>query len=533
MGLLIFGCFTRKGLIMAQGSIADCNLRNNIIKRFSAHDLDESWYGPYIGKKYTSREYDGKRILLIDAAWWYDSSRSNWIPSNIFWTMARFGCYSDIVEKDDGYQTEKPQSPFKKLKKSIDVFYANGGRDLANNRIGLPVGMKDTISVWSNVEKDELGVISRLENTFKKLNLDLDKDSIAFHRFLVRPFEEPLMFALEYENNDENPNEQIDLKKRILQIARKDAEKNCEILDDVLRICRPDMVIFDCFQSMLNVEMMLKLTSGLSLYEYMHSFNASFFGLHNLFLDNPVYWSRRHVRINDKNVISVVDKIGRDEFFLDVDHLRFSLEMLFGGGGDNSLFEGPRTLKVSELGNDDGAPFYISKISVLAELLSEGLVDGIEKDIDEFIAGLTDDEYDLLIQIIADYAIVKLGPPVEELMEGVNAGAFKYDGFCLNIEHSEYSELEEFLIEELKCHGNYEQKVLLKIQENILNDPTCQDPDILHRSLSCLNKKLLSAIQNQQQLSHKSRIGSFTKPSGIDGVAYRTKAARNAISLKR
>ncbi len=518
---------------MAEGSKADCTLRNNINKRFTAHNLDESWYGPYIGKNYTNREYDGKRILVIDAAWWYDLSRSSWIPSNIFWTMERFGCFSDIVEKGDVYQKEKPLSPFQKLKKSIDTFYANGGRDLAGKRIGLPNDMKDTISVRSNVEKDELGVIKRLENTFKKLNLDLDKDSIAFHRFLVRPFEEPLMFVLGYENDDEKTNKQTGLKKRILQIARKDAKKSCDVLDDVLRICRPDIVLFDCFQSMCNVAMMLKLAKELSLHEYMHSFNASFFGLNNLFLDNLVYWSRRHFRINDKNTISVIDKIGRDEFFLNVDYLKFSLEVLFGCRDDDSLFGGPRIQKVRLLENSGCSTIIISKINVLAELLSEGLVKGIEKDIDEFIASLTDDESNLLLETIAGEAIVKLGPPVEELMEGVNISSFKFDDHCLNIEHSKYSELEEFLIQELKCHGNYEQNVLLKKQENILNDPNCSDPDILRRSLSCFTQQMLYTMNCQQQLSHKSRIGSYTKAAGEDGVTSRTKAARKAVSTKR
>lgn len=527
--MLIFGCFTRNDLIMAEGSTADRNLRENIIKRFNAHNLDEGWYGPYIGKNYANREYDGKRILVIDAAWWYDLSSSSWLPSNIFWTMDRFECYSGIVEKGDAYQTEKPLSPFQKLKKSIDAFYENGGRDTARQKIGLPNDMKDTISVQSNVEKDEYGVIKRLENTFKNLNLDLDKNSIAFHRVNVRPFEEPLIMELGNETDGGLPQNLGCIKKRINQIFQKDAKKACEVLDDVLRICQPDMVVFDCYQSMLNVATMLESAKGLSLYDYMRSLNMSFFGLHNLFVDEPEYWSCSHIEINDGIGFSEIAKAGIvvDDMACWLKHVFSSVNPADPSSGTDIYL--PYVKSFSENGNLlDAECIRISKIRLLAELLSEGLVKGLENEIEVFMAGLTEDESMDLFEAIYDNAMVKLGPPIEELLEGVNIESFEFEDGCITINETERTEFEEFLLHEIQCHGSYERIVLLKKQEHIVNDPKCRDPEVLLRSLNCLTKMQIELAQKQSQRMHKNRIGSYVKSTGVGGVNTRTNAARAA-----
>ena len=531
--MLIFGCFTREDLIMAESSTADSKLRENIIKRFNVHNLDEGWYGPYIGKNYANREYDGKRILVIDAAWWYDLSSSSWMPSNIFWTMDRFECYSGIVEKGDAYQTEKPQSPFQKLKKSIDAFSENGGRDTARQKIGLPNDMKDTISVQSNVEKDEYGVIKRLENTFKNLNLDLDKNSIAFHRVYVRPFEEPLIMELGNETDGGLPQNLGYIKKRINQIFQNDAKKACEVLDDVLRICQPDMVVFDCYQSMLNVATMLESAKGLSLYDYMRSLNMSFFGLHNLFVDEPEYWSCSHTKINDDKGFSEIAKAS-----IVVDDMTSCLKRIFSSADSSDCCSCTDVLLYSVESASENANLLdmacvgISKIRLLAELLSEGLVKGIENEIDDFMAGLTEDELRNLLEAIYDNAVVKLGPPIEELREGVNIDAFEFMDDCVMIKQAERTELEEFLLHEIQNHGSYERIVLLKKQGYILNNPKCQDPEILRRSLDCLTKMQIELAQKQTQRMHKNRIGSYVKSTGVGGVNTRTNAARAAKKEK-
>ena len=105
---------------MLKGNIADQTLRNNIMVRYISHNLDEELYGPFIGKNYANKKNDGKRIVVIDAAWWYDMRYSCWRPSNVCWINKRLEeDYQEIVEKG-GYQIEKPI----KGKATIRIIYA-------------------------------------------------------------------------------------------------------------------------------------------------------------------------------------------------------------------------------------------------------------------------------------------------------------------------------------------------------------------------------------------------------------------------
>ncbi|MBR6125071.1 hypothetical protein IKQ19_16010 [Candidatus Saccharibacteria bacterium] len=524
---------------MLKGNIADQTLRNNIMVRYISHNLDEELYGPFIGKNYANKKNDGKRIVVIDAAWWYDMRYSCWRPSNVCWINKRLEeDYQEIVEKG-GYQIEKPSTCFKKYLDKVDAFYNNGGRDTYNRKIGLPSDKKDVIGVRSNVEKDMFGVIKNLEKTFKTLKLDLDRESIVFHRFNVRPFEEPKIYEWGFcEDKTE------DLKKlrfNVSRVAEKDAKIACDVLDDVLRICKPDMVIFDCYQSMLNVGNMMFLAKKQFLDDYMHELNVSYFGLHNLFVDEPINWSETHLRIKNGKSISVFDELGinlkdmecnggypvrKDECGNTLFGVGSNVQTLPSLGDDNDCLDIDMDL-IAQLSKTE------NRIRILAEWLT-GWPDGSGdySDIDKALADLTEDENSQLYQAVMENAWVKLGPPIEALCEGVNVGAFKFESNGVKIEQTEHTEFEEFLIQELQCHGNYEQVVLLKKQENITNNPECRDPEILARSMSCLSKMMLDSIQKQRMVNHKGRIGSFVKRGSEKGVAARTEKARKAVREK-
>ena len=280
---------------------------------------------------------------------------------------------------------------------------------------------------------------------------------------------------------------------------------------------------------MLNVATMLESAKGLSLYDYMWSFNMSFFGLHNLFVDEPVYWSGSHIKINDDKGFSEIGKasIGVDDMASWLKHVFSSVDPTDPSSGTDIYL--PYVKSISENGNLlDAECIRISKIRLLAELLSEGLVKGLENEIEVFMAGLTEDESMDLFEAIYDNAMVKLGPPIEELLEGVNIDAFVFGDDCVTIKETERSEFEEFLLHEIKYPGSYERAVLLKKQEHILKNPKCRDPEILHRSLLCLTEMQMDMVQRQRQRMHKKRIGSYVKSTGVDGVNTRTNAARAA-----